>query len=666
MSSHTSRKKRSSGHKAPSRSGGNGFLASLRIYPDFGLDSECYEISTVKIIIAVLGAAVVFAVSAFSDSLSEPVRVIAGAAGFLCASCFCIENLAISLSRGRVFCEALPVFLSCTAVLLAGGPKAAAVTVLLYEALKIFETECVRRQHEKAAGVLNILPRYAQVIMPDGSTSRRKPVHIREGDTVIVGKGEIIPIDGIITDGMSNVDCSPLTLDRDSVHAVGPGSKVLSGCVNAGAPLTVRASCDYAGSTARRIFSSFSSAIKSQSEEGSLIQKIYNIYYPVIIALAVVFGIIVPLFGREWAEGARKAAAVLMCACPAGVAGTLDLCRFAGVRGVFASGAVIRDGKLLSRISNLESFVCNKTGTVTEKTYRVAEVIPAGYSSENPPPTDCEEMERLLSTALISECRSSHPIALAMREYCGKSIRDPGERLITDEIPGKGISAFLDSDSLYCGNAALLAEHGISCPVPETPGTALHVAFNDRYLGYIVLSNNVRPGNYDALERLRSLGIKNLSLLSSDLRSIVRPIAASSSFSNVRAELSPEKKKGAVRYLMGAKAQGRTLAYLGNGSDELECASLADVSVLSGVLYDEEASSAADVAVFSEGISGFAEAAAAGDASVQISGMIMWTNLASRAVLTVLAVSGTVPLLAAACIIDVIAAVSLLFAGKTK
>ena len=640
-------------------------LSRLSLYPDFGTDLDGYDLNTIKIVIAAAGLIVMIGITAFSDSLSAWMKPLLYSLSFICAGNFCFHNFFLCLKRGRVLCEALPILAACILMLCTKLYSESVICVLIYEAAKIYEALSQRKEHERSETVLNILPRLSTVCLPGKETRKRKPIHLREGDVVLVREGEIIPIDGYIMDGMTTVDYSSLTMEMTS-RAAGKGSPVISGGVNRGNPVLVRATCDYNGSAAKKIFSSFSSSVNRPSSWGTKSSRIYNIYFPAVLAAAVVFGAIIPIFTQNWQAGLRRAAAILLCACPIGLADLLDLCVFSGVRKIFASGAVIRDGRLLDALSRIETFVCNKTGTVTEKNYSVIEIMPVGFSSENPCDPDDPAADELLDYAVKAESISSHPIASAIRKYCGA----PEDMLVEDfsgeEIPGKGISAVIGDLPVYCGNATLLFENGVNCTVPDTQGTAVHVAVDGRYLGYLVLSNEVRQGNFDALEKLRACGVKNFSLLSCDLRSIVRPIAASLSFSNVRSELTPEGKVKAVEYLMGTKAKTRTLAFLGNGNEELECASKADISAASDVLFNDEAWDRSDVSILSEGLTKFPDVVSAAYSAMQISRFAVIVHFASRIVLMILSMIGIISSSLVIALLSLISALSVFFIGKIR
>ncbi len=624
-----------------------GLLDYVRLYPDGGLDGEGYRFGSRMVLFLVPGA-LLLAASQFFPS-GDIVRTVLCLISFIISGFCCFRNLLYNLRHGRYVSEALLVTLAGLIAFPAGIPGAGAAVMLFYQCVKFVEVNAVHRQQEKAQILLRMLPDSATVL--DGGTAVKiKPVHIREGDLLLVEPGEIIPTDGIVEEGMSSLDLEPL-ISAKKIVPVAEGSTVLGGCRNLSVPLKIRASCDYASSTASKTYSSFNSVIRGDTEDQRLAVKAGNILVPVMLCFFVIFGLLVPVFSGNWTRGLKTGMVCLLAACPFALTGALSLSVFSAVTEIFAGGIVIRDIRVLNRLARLETFICNKTGTITESVYTVKEVVPEGISEE-----------RFLTVLAKVESQSDHPIAKAIRRYAGVSddLIIPGMKL--EEIPCLGVIATIAENTVYVGNAALLFEHGINCAVPEGQGTAIHAAINDTYCGYILLENQMRENNFEAIEQMRSCGVKNFALLSGDLRSIVRQVASSLNFNVVKAELTPEGKLAAVDYLAGNKTQGRTVACAGDGANELATAVHADISVTTGALGDTEASRA-DAAVLGEGIAKFPTAVRASRASGRISFVSVAAHYALRIVLVVLSLAGVCPPVLAGGIFALASVLSYLFSS---
>lgn len=622
--------------------------AGLKPYPDFGLDREGYTLGF-RMPVFMLGG-LLFFLAAMLVRAGTAVQLALFVLSVLLAGAYCFYNLSVNFRKRRFFCEGLPVVLACAAGFAAKSYAASFFIMLLYQGMKLVELAAVRRQQELAQELVNILPDSAVRLDEEGVEHKIKPSHIRTGDLLLVKAGEVIPVDGIVEEGMSSVELGPLIASGKVVPAA-VGHEVIGGCINLSLPLQVRATCDFNASTAKRMYSSFSSIIRRQSEDEKLAVKAGNILYPAMLGCFLLFGILVPLFTGDWSSWLRRGMVFLLCASPYALTGALSLCVFSGAESIFAAGAIIHDISVLPKLAKLETFICNKTCTVTESAYKVTEACPSGVS-----------VETLLSVMVKAECRSVHPIAEAIRSYAGDIREGDTSGLHIEEFPCRGISATLDGTPFYVGNAALLFERGINCPVPEGQGVAIHAAVNGKYIGYVLLENPVRQGNFEAIEQMRACGLKNFALLSGDLRSVVRPIAASLNFNVVKAELKPDGKLAAAEYLNSNKTPGRTLAVLGNCNQEKGTAACADLYVTTAALGRKEAADA-DVVILSEGISIFPLVVKAGRATENISFFSLAAHFALRFLLALLALIGVCPPVLAGCLFAFLSAAEYLFAS---
>ena len=174
--------------------------------------------------------------------------------------------------------------------------------------------------------------------------------------------------------------------------------------------------------------------------------------------------------------------------------------------------------------------------------------------------------------------------------------------MYVEEQPGHGVSAFVNGKQVYVGNAVFLFDHGINCSTPARNGTAIHVAVDNTYWGYILLSDKLKEGAFDALEALRHHGANNLVMLTGDVMSVARPIASSLNFDMVKAELMPSGKVSAVEYLLATKADNSSLAFVGDGVNDAPVLARADVGIAMGAFGSDAAIEAADVVLMDDDI----------------------------------------------------------------
>ena len=494
------------------------------------------------------------------------------------------------IRSGFYISEPILLLLGSIISAVSGHAYVSILIVLIYIGYKALESWLVERQICAADEVRSIIPEYAYVLR-DEEFKRIKPRHIRKDDIFRVNSLEIIPTDGYVLDGMSTVDLSPL-VKSDRTDSVVKGSYVYSGSVNMSDPIYVRASVNYENSLIGLISDWFRESCKEISEfSNKLIQRKKYILF-VALLCSVVFGLIVPVFRGNWQSSAELAAILLLLGCSFGIVGAVDLCEYRALTELFMNGAILRDKQVLAQLVHTKCIIFNKTATLTEKAYAVTDVHPVDLSEEE-----------FLSLINKIERSSKHPIAGAIRMYSGLSPAREDSGLSYTEIPGKGIVCVVNGNTFVVGNAAIQYDYGVACEVPDRGGTAVHLSVNGKYCGYILLENRLRKETPNVIENLKKLGIRNLVLLSCDLRSIVHPIATKLGFHVEKSELTPEAKISATRYMVENKLNNSMVLYIGNQMDEAKSAQIADIFLATDCMFPEAYTCEADILHFSDGIS---------------------------------------------------------------
>ena len=437
--------------------------------------------------------------------------------------------------------------------------------------------------------VSKLLPQYASVITDEG-IERRDPADVTPGEILYIRAGERIPLDGVITEGITTIDTALISGQR-SPWAVNVGYKVYSGCKNLTSDIKIRVSRPFDQSTGSRIARAAEGADHFPSQQENTVTRVLQIYTPVMLLLAVILGCIVPIFKGDWIIYLRRMSVLLIASRPAIELFAIPLlyCKtlsLAGVLGVFIKGK-----DCLETMAKAETLIFDKTGTITEGRYTVTDVFPVKMSEK-----------QLLTIAAAAESFSRHPISAAIREAAGKLDDRIVKSVRIREIPGRGISALVGNRQVYVGNAALLEEYGIKYNIPSRPGTAIHVAVDSRYCGHIIVADKVRRRAFDALETLRINGIKKLVLLSGDVLSVARPVASRLNFDMLRAELTPSEKAKAVAYLMKNKGIRSSIAFVGEGENSGKIMTGADVGIAMGSLGSDSAFASADVMIMDKDI----------------------------------------------------------------
>ena len=465
----------------------------------------------------------------------------------------------------------------------------AVLLAILFAVCKTVESILIKKSEEEFADLLDILPEKATLVTADGLETV-SPDEVMPGDVILVSAGERIPLDGIVTDGITTIDTAAISGQR-SPWAVNKGYRVYSGCVNLTSDIQVRVTRPFSQSTVKRLVRLSESATQFPSEQEHNTARVNTIYVPTMLILALIVGILVPAFKGDWGNYAVRAAVILIAARPAANLFCMPIIYRKGLFLAAKFGTFAKGEDCLEAIAKAETVIFDKTGTITEGRYTVTDVYPVKLSEH-----------QLLTIAAMAESFSRHPIAVALREAAGEIDSRLLKVIKIKEIPGRGVSAFLGDRQVYVGNAAHLTDHGIQCSTPEKPGTAIHVAVDGRYCGYIIVADKVRRRAFDALEGIRVNGIDKLVLLTGDVHSVARPLASRLNFDMLRAELRPDDKKRAVEYLMNNKGEHKTIAFVGDGDNDSGIMTKADVGLAMGALGSDAALAAADVLIMDRDI----------------------------------------------------------------
>lgn len=490
----------------------------------------------------------------------------------------------------RKYFEAEQITLiAAIAVFAIGFYTEAVLLLILFRAVRLLETFVSERCGAALKALPEIKPDTANVETAEGVLNV-EPDYVNVGDIIHVPAGERIPLDGIIIEGVTTVDTSAIS-GQARPWDVAAGYKVYSGCTNVTAPIRVRVTKSFEQSTAARLVRMSEKAAQFSSSQENFIRKFISIYTPSMLALALVLAVVVPMFNAEWLEMLRRAAIVLICACPSAAVLSVSLAYIKSIGAAAKLGIFVKGEDCIESMAMAETMVFDKTGTITEGRYVITDVFPVNMTERE-----------LLTTAASAEVFSRHPIAYALREAVG--IRSAKDMKVTqvEEIPGRGVSAIVGAALVYVGNTALLEKHGISCELPSRSGAAIHVAIDGKYCGHILVADRIRSGAFDALESLRVQGIKKMVLLTGDVLSVARPLASKLNFDMLRAELKPEDKLSALAYLMSNKGSKSSVAFVGDGYNDRTLMERVDVGIAMGALGSEAAFMSADVLVMDRDI----------------------------------------------------------------
>ena len=517
------------------------------------------------------------------------LRVLSFAAVVIFAGFPIILDAAESVINGELLESDVLMTLGAVVAFCLGEYPTAIFIMIIHRVALAVEAYALSEKQRYLDNILSVLPREACVETAEG-TEHTSPESVNVGEILIVSPGEKIPLDGVVTEGMSALDTSPLTAET-APRTVAPGSVAVSGCVNLTNTLKIRVMRPFAESTVRCALDMISTEGKKRSDTEKQAFGAARLITPVVLFLGLLIALIPPIVSGGWKEWIGRGILFVCLSGSVSLTASVPLSFLGGLGSAARWGIFANGGACLEKLSKAETFVFDKTGAITEGRFTVTDVEPVRISEKE-----------LLAIAAAAESRSSHPIAQALRLACEGELPEEDENLQIEEIPGRGVSAFIGGKHVYVGNSMLLTDHDIDFSAPSRSGTVIHVAVDGVYAGHIILTDKVKEGAFDAIEGLRANGVTNAIMFTGDVRSVARSVAASLNFDMVRPELTPKAKISAVEYLMATKGSGTSLAFVCAGNSDLPAMERADVGIAMGALRYGNALAMADVSVMGDDI----------------------------------------------------------------
>ena len=464
-----------------------------------------------------------------------------------------------------------------------------AIAAILYRLAQILEAYALARGEAAIDVLRDRLPDKARLLIGD-QPQEVMPETVDVGQKLYVDSGETLALDGIILSGVTEMDQSALT-GNNNTRRCGAGDEVFSGSVNRGGPITVQVTRSFADSAAASLLRDVQDAARYETDPERWTDRIAFWCGPVIGALALLIALVPSLISGEWLRWIRCAVIFLLLASPSSFVVSIPLACFGAEISAALQGILSKGHDCFEVLARVKTMVFGKTGTITEGRFEITGIYENGVREED-----------LLAVAAAAESYSHHPIGNLLKLAAGWTSEAAQGVMEVEEIPGRGVSAFIEGRHVYVGNAALLQEHGIPYKVPSRAGSAIHVAVENRYWGHILINDRTREGAFDALESLRSMGVKQLVMLTGDVLSAARPLASSLGFDLMRTELSPEAKVSAISYLISAKGNGTSVGFVGDGINDIPMLERADVGVAIDALHAWNEADAADILLLDDEI----------------------------------------------------------------
>lgn len=505
-----------------------------------------------------------------------------------------VENLMAGDPFDEDFLMAVATIGALLIAFIPGGEPmfAEAVFVMLFfEVGELFETIAENNSRRSISELMDIRPDFATVERA-GTLERIDPASVEIGEIIVVAPGERVPLDGTIVEGSTSLNTVALTGESEPRDA-SVADEVISGCVNLSGVIRVHVDKSFGDSTASKILELVENASDRKSRSENFITRFARVYTPIVVFLAIALAIIPPIasgdFGASFATWLLRALTFLVVSCPCALVLSVPLTFFGGIGGASKQGILIKGSGFMETLAQSDTVVFDKTGTLTKGVFQVMAVH-----------HNIEDKDQLLHLAAHVERHSTHPIAEALRNAFPCE-GDDCSVLETTEVAGKGIVATVNGRRVAVGNAALMGELGVawhSCE--DDDGTVIHVAIDGRYAGHILISDEARGDAAQAISQLKAEGVARVVMLTGDRDDVARRIAGELGLDEYHSELLPTDKVEHVERLMREKAEGRSLAFVGDGINDAPVLARADVGIAMGAMGSDAAIEAADVVLMDD------------------------------------------------------------------
>ncbi|MEW9095933.1 MAG: heavy metal translocating P-type ATPase [Clostridiaceae bacterium] len=492
-----------------------------------------------------------------------------------------------NISRGQVFDENFLMTVATLGAFAINDYAEAVAVMLFYQVGEIFQDYAVDRSRKSISSLLDIRPDYANLLV-DNNINKVSPEEVEVGDVVIIKPGERVPLDGVVLEGESFIDTSALT--GESVQRrVKEGSEILSGFINKTALLKVKVSKNYGQSTVAKILDLVENAGAKKAPTEKFITKFARYYTPAVVFTAVALAILPPLFieGATFSEWIYRALTFLVISCPCALVVSIPLTFFGGIGASSKKGILVKGGNYLEALNNVETVVFDKTGTLTKGEFKVNNLyLEKGISKED-----------FAYKAALIESFSNHPIAISIRDYYGKEV-DKNAIKDYEEIWGMGVKASIDGKKVLLGNDKLMSKENIKIKEVEDYGTITHLAVDEVYWGYMVISDQIKEDSKDAIKKLKEKGINNIVMLTGDSKKVGEKVGEILNIDKVYSELLPGDKVDIVEKLYSNKKGN--LIFVGDGINDAPVLRRADIGVAMGALGSDAAIEASDVVIMTD------------------------------------------------------------------
>ena len=509
-----------------------------------------------------------------------------------------------NILNGQVFDENFLMAIATIGAFAIGEYPEGVAVMLFYQLGELLQGIAVNNSRKSIVSLMDIRPDYANIKVGEG-IKKVSPEEIKVGEIIVVKPGEKVPLDGKIVKGVSTFDTSALTGESLPREAKA-GDDVLSGFINKNGLIEIQVAKVFSESTVSKILYLMENAGSKKSKTENFITKFARYYTPAVVITALIVAIFPPLLiqGATFLDWIYRALIFLVVSCPCALVISIPLGFFGGIGGASRHGILIKGTNYLEVLNDLESVVMDKTGTLTKGIFKVTEVNAENNIKINDFQNNKTELTKplLLKYAAHIEKFSNHPIAQSIVAEYENSVSKVDENVVKDfeEISGFGIKVNINNHQFLAGNSKLMNLENITFDKKENLGTAIYLAADGKYIGNILISDEVKEDSARAIKGMKENGVKEIVMLTGDNEAIGKNIAEKLGIDKVFTELLPNEKVEKLEEIYKTKSKKGKVAFVGDGINDAPVLARADLGIAMGGAGSDAAIEAADVVIMND------------------------------------------------------------------
>ena len=537
--------------------------------------------------VIIIISAILFAIALFVR-MSQTIQLILMLIAYILLGKDTVLKAVKNVEKGDFFDENFLMTVATLGAIIIGEYPEAVAVMLFYEVGELFQSYAINKSRKSIADMMDIKPEYANVIR-DNKSIKVDPDEVQIDEIIEIKPGERVPLDAIIIKGETTLDTSALTGESLPVE-VREGASILSGCINLNALILAKVTKEYFDSTVNKVLDLVENAAAKKSTSERLITRFAKIYTPIVISLAVLLAILPPIISGEYnfRLWIFRALSFLVVSCPCAFVISVPLSFFSGIGAASRAGILIKGGNYLEILSKVDTVVFDKTGTLTKGVFNVQKVVVIDKNIKE---------DEFISLVAMAESGSNHPISKSIQKYYNREIDKTSINSIK-EISGKGIEAIINNKKILVGNEKL-----VNIPndvIVNDIGTILYVEIDNKFTGYIVISDEIKKDASKAIKGLKDVGVKKSIMLTGDIEKVSKKVGEELGLDEIYTNLLPQDKVSKFEEIIENKKSKGNVAFVGDGINDAPVLARADVGIAMGAMGSDAAIEAADVVIMTD------------------------------------------------------------------